>query len=113
MVQDDTQSDALAGLVQEVRRGALVLAVLAALRSEEYGWSLLKALAERGLEIEEGTLYPLLRRLEAQGMLSSRWRVEDGRRRRYYRVTDQGERIRAGLLAEWRELDEVMEELSR
>lgn len=113
MVHGATQSDALTGLVHEVRRGALVLAVLAALRSEEYGWSLLKALAERGLEIEEGTLYPLLRRLEAQGMLSSRWRVEDGRRRRYYRVTKEGERIRARLLAEWRELDEVMEELSR
>lgn len=113
MVHGATQSDPLTGLVHEIRRGALVLAVLAALRSEEYGWSLLKALAERGLEIEEGTLYPLLRRLEAQGLLSSRWRVEDGRRRRYYRVTDEGERIRARLLAEWRDLDEVMEELSR
>lgn len=113
MVQGATQSASIESLVQELRRGALVLAVLGALREEEYGWSLLKALAGRGLEIEEGTLYPLLRRLEAQGMLSSRWRVEDGRRRRYYRVTTEGERIRAALLGEWRELDEAMEELSR
>lgn len=115
MVQGATQSatQPLDGLVQELRRGAIVLAVLGALADEEYGWSLRKMLADRGLDVEEGTLYPLLRRLESQELLSSRWRIEDGRRRRYYRITREGARIRAGLLAEWRDLDNVMKELTR
>ncbi|MGH7572700.1 MAG: PadR family transcriptional regulator [Gemmatimonadota bacterium] len=112
MVSDGSRPDALDGLLQEVRRGGIVLAVLGALGREEYGWSLRKELAERGLEIEEGTLYPLLRRLEDQRLLSSRWRVEDGRRRRYYRITEQGQRVRTRLASEWRDMNEVMEGLS-
>ena len=100
-------------LIQEIRRGGIVLVVLQALVKEEYGWSLRKKLAERGLEIEEGTLYPLLRRLESQGLLSSRWRVEDGRRRRYYRISEEGRRTRDGLAAEWRRMHEVMEGFRR
>lgn len=107
------KGDPLDTLLQEVRRGAIVLAVLRSLEREEYGWSLRKELAGRGLEIEEGTLYPLLRRLETQGVLASRWKVEDGRRRRYYRVTSDGERVREGLAAEWRNLDRAMEGLER
>lgn len=87
--------------------------VLEALEEEEYGWSLRKELSGRGLEVEEGTLYPLLRRLESQGLLSSRWRVEDGRRRRYYRITEPGRRVRAGLASEWRSMNEVMEGFRR
>ena len=113
MVTDGSRPDALDALVQEVRRGGIVLAVLGALGSEEYGWSLRKKLAERGLEIEEGTLYPLLRRLEDQRFLSSRWRVNDGRRRRYYRITDEGKRVRTRLASEWRDMNQVMEGLSR
>lgn len=112
MVQGATQQ-ARESLHQELRRGAIVLAVLSALNDEEYGWSLLKALSDRGLEVDEGTLYPLLRRLESQALLSSRWRIEDGRRRRYYRVTEEGAAVRAGLLEEWRDLDLVMKELTR
>ena len=97
----------------ELRRGALVLAVLTQLNREEYGYSLKKLLAERGLEIEEGTLYPLLRRLEAQGLLSSAWRLEDGRPRRYYRIAPEGERFRSELAAEWKELRRVMDGLIR
>lgn len=113
MVPGDTRSNTLEGLVHELRRGALVLAVLGALREEEYGWSLLKALAARGLEIEEGTLYPLLRRLEEQGLLVSRWRTENGRRRRYYRISPRGEEVRAALREEWESLAHVMERLLR
>ena len=113
MVTDGSRPDALDALVQEVRRGGIVLAVLGALGSEEYGWTLRKKLAERGLEIEEGTLYPLLRRLEDQRFLSSRWRVKDGRRRRYYRITDEGKRVRTRLASEWRDMNQVMEGLSR
>lgn len=110
MVSDGARPDAL---IQEIRRGGIVLVVLMALAREEYGWSLRKKLAERGLEIEEGTLYPLLRRLEGQRLLSSRWRVENGRRRRYYRITEEGRRMRDGLAAEWRRMHEVLEGFRR
>ena len=85
----------------ELRRGCLTLAVLAQLRQEFYGYTLRKALAERGLEIDESTLYPLLRRLEAQGLLASEWREEEKRNKRFYRLTPDGEQIFAQLLQEW------------
>jgi PadR family transcriptional regulator, regulatory protein PadR len=88
-------------LRQELRRGCLILAVLAQLRQEHYGYTLRKALAERGLEIEESTLYPLLRRLETQGLLASEWREEDKRNKRFYRLSSEGEGIFAQLLEEW------------
>jgi PadR family transcriptional regulator PadR len=86
----------------ELRRGCLVLAVLAQLRAEHYGYTLRKALAESGLEIEESTLYPLLRRLETQGLLTSEWREEDKRNKRFYRLSGEGERILELLLVEWK-----------
>lgn len=85
----------------ELRRGCLVLAVLAQLRVEHYGYTLRKALAEAGLEIEESTLYPLLRRLETQGLLTSEWREEEKRNKRFYRLSVEGQRIYLLLLAEW------------
>ena len=85
----------------ELRRGCLTLAVLGQLRQEHYGYTLRKALAERGLEIDESTLYPLLRRLEAQGLLTSEWREEEKRNKRFYRLSSDGEQILAQLLAEW------------
>ena len=68
----------------ELRRGSLILAVLAQLRTEQYGYTLRKALADHGIAIDEGTLYPLLRRLESQGLLVSEWREEDKRNKRFY-----------------------------
>ena len=85
----------------ELRRGSLTLAVLAQLREEHYGYTLRKDLAERGLEIDESTLYPLLRRLETQGLLVSQWREEDKRNKRFYRLSPDGEQILAKLLEEW------------
>ncbi len=111
MVLGKTQSSVRDGVSLELRRGALVLAVLTQLHGEEYGWSLRKLLVERGLEIDEGTLYPLLRRLESQGHLRSRWKVEDGRPRRYYRISPQGEALERELAAEWRALADVIERL--
>lgn len=111
MVMSADQSELRENLSLEFRRGALVLAVLTRLRQEQYGYSLKKALAERGLEIDEGTLYPLLRRLESQGLLKSRWRLEDGRPRRYYRLTAAGERALEDLAVEWRELARALERL--
>lgn len=89
----------------ELRRGSLVLAVLAQLRSEHYGYTLRKALAEHGLAIDEGTLYPLLRRLESQGLLASEWREEDNRNKRFYRLSLDGKKVFKQLLAEWQEIN--------
>ena len=96
-----TGSELFDSLRLELRRGCLVLAVLAQLRREHYGYTLRKSLAEAGLEIEESTLYPLLRRLESQGLLTSEWREEEKRNKRFYRLSSEGERILGLLLAEW------------
>jgi PadR family transcriptional regulator, regulatory protein PadR len=85
----------------ELRRGCLIVAVLAELRAEQYGYTLRKALADHGLAIDEGTLYPLLRRLESQGLLASEWREEDKRTKRFYRLSESGEHILTLLLDEW------------
>lgn len=85
----------------ELRRGCLILAVLAQLRVEHYGYALRKALADRGMAIDENTLYPLLRRLETQGLLVSEWREEDKRNKRFYRLSGDGELILKQLLDEW------------
>jgi len=101
-----TETDALfENLRLELRRGCLTLATLAQLKQEHYGYTLRKSLAERGLAIEESTLYPLLRRLESQGLLESQWREEDKRRKRFYRLSGLGEQMLAQLLAEWEELN--------
>jgi PadR family transcriptional regulator PadR len=88
-------------LRMELRRGCLTLAVLVQLRQEHYGYTLRKDLAENGLEIDESTLYPLLRRLETQGLLVSEWREEEKRNKRFYRLSTDGEQILAQLLEEW------------
>ncbi len=96
---------------QDLRKGALVLAVLSQLRSAQYGYSLRQALAERGMPIEEGTLYPLLRRLEAQGVLASQWHAEGGPPRRYYVLSAQGSDLLRDLSASWGSLASVMDRL--
>jgi PadR family transcriptional regulator, regulatory protein PadR len=93
--------ETLENLRLELRRGCLVLAVLAALREEQYGYTLRKALAERGMEMDEGTLYPLLRRLESQGLLASEWREHEKRNKRFYRLSIEGAETLTQLLAEW------------
>lgn len=89
----------------ELRRGCLIIAVLAQLRSEHYGYALRKALAEQGMDIDENTLYPLLRRLESQGLLESTWREENKRRKRFYHLSREGEVILTQLLQEWNAID--------
>ena len=95
----------------ELRRGSVVLAVLAALRREQYGYTLRKTLSDHGLEIDEGTLYPLLRRLETQGLLDSQWREEDKRKKRFYILSAEGARVLEQLLAEWRSIDLSLEQI--
>ncbi len=100
--------ETLENLRLELRRGCLVVAVLAQLHHEHYGYALRKALADRGLAIDENTLYPLLRRLETQGLLVSQWREEDKRNKRFYRLSPEGEQILAQLLAEWRDINDSL-----
>jgi len=100
-----TDSSLFENLKMELRRGSLVLAVLAQLRSEQYGYTLRKALAEHGMAVDEGTLYPLLRRLESQGLLTSEWREEDKRNKRFYVLSADGKQILKQLLAEWESID--------
>jgi DNA-binding PadR family transcriptional regulator len=104
----ESRESAASKLELELRRGALVLAVLSQLRQAQYGYSLRQALASRGMSIEEGTLYPLLRRLEGQGLLASEWRIEDGPPRRYYRLNQAGKSLLAELTAIWNDLVATM-----
>lgn len=95
-------------LETDLRKGVLVLAVLSQLRTRQYGYSLRQALAERGMPIEEGTLYPLLRRLEGQGLLASEWFADDGPPRRYYELSPQGVEQYRSLTTAWGSLASVM-----
>ena len=101
----NSAAEVLENLKLELRRGCLIVAVLAQLRTEQYGYTLRKALADDGLAIDEGTLYPLLRRLETQGLLVSQWREEDKRNKRFYRLSATGEQILEQLLAEWQSIN--------
>jgi PadR family transcriptional regulator, regulatory protein PadR len=98
-------SELFENLRLELRRGCLILAVLAQLRAEHYGYALRKALADRGMAIDENTLYPLLRRLETQGLLVSEWREEEKRNKRFYRLSSDGELILKQLLEEWHSIN--------
>jgi DNA-binding PadR family transcriptional regulator len=98
-------------LVQELRRGVLVLAALSRLKEARYGYALIDELAELGLQIDQGTLYPLLRRLEGDGLLESQWNTDGSRPRRYYRISPAGLKLLHELAAEWRGLNEVLDRL--
>lgn len=97
--------DIFESLRQELRRGSLILAVLGQLKAEHYGYTLRKALADAGVEIDEGALYPMLRRLESQGLLASEWREEDRRNKRFYRLSPEGQAVLTRLAEEWRGLN--------
>jgi len=98
-------------LILELRRGTLMLSVLSQLRERQYGYSLKERLAEQGMDIDQGTLYPLLRRLEKQGLLRSEWDVSETRPRRYYVLSANGQEVLAAMIAEWQQLVKVMEHL--
>ena len=111
MAKDEKQSSLPENLTLELRRGVIILAVLSQLDEEEYGYSLMSKLTEKGLEIDQGTLYPLLRRLESRELLESDWRVEESRPRRYYKISPAGAEILPLLKQEWNRLTEVMKGL--
>lgn len=103
--------DLFENLRLELRRGSLVLAVLAELRTERYGYTLRKSLEDHGMPVDESTLYPLLRRLEAQGLLASEWREEEKRNKRFYRLTADGQEMLAQLIEEWRGIDRSLQQI--
>jgi DNA-binding PadR family transcriptional regulator len=97
--------------INELRRGVIVLAVLSQLNEQQYGYSLLKLLSEQGLELDQGTLYPLLRRLEEKGLLSSDWNTEGPRPRRYYIISPAGQEVLPRLKEEWNSIVFMMERM--
>jgi len=94
-----------------MRRGVIVLATLSQLEKAEYGYSLIKELNEKGFEVGQDTLYPLLRRLEKQELLDSEWRVEDPRPRRYYILNETGRELLKELKAAWTEQVKIIKEI--
>ena len=105
---DNATTEILENLRSELRRGSLIVAVLTELRQEQYGYTLRKSLEENGISMDEGTLYPLLRRLESQGLLASEWREQDKRNKRFYRLSQQGEVILTQLLLDWENLSQSL-----
>jgi PadR family transcriptional regulator PadR len=98
-------------LAAELRRGVVALAVLGALRAPTYGYSLQQRLVSRGFDVDQGTLYPLLRRLNEQGLLESDWTIDGSRPRKYYRLSARGAGVLAELTAHWERLVEVVGDL--
>ena len=111
-INNQNRSDFSENLTLELRRGVLVLAVLSQLKEKEYGYSLKQRLIKEGLDIHEGTLYPLMRRLESQGLLTSEWQVVNEKRpRRYYCISQEGEKVLNDLSHNWEQLKEVMSKM--
>jgi PadR family transcriptional regulator PadR len=108
MSNSNVPAELFENLRLELRRGCLILAVLAQLQEEHYGYTLRKALDDLGLAIDEGTLYPLLRRLESQGLLVSKWREENKRNKRFYRLSPAGEQMLKQLLEEWQTINKSL-----
>ena len=95
------EKDLIASLTLELRRGTLILSVLSQLHQPKYGYSLVQSLEEKGVVIDPSTLYPLLRRLEKQGLLISRWDTGESKPRKYYRRTPFGDQVYTQLKAQW------------
>ena len=108
---DKSNLDVLENLRSELRRGSLIVAVLAELRTEQYGYTLRKSLESHGIAMDEGTLYPLLRRLETQGLLASEWREQDKRNKRFYRLSAAGEATLTNLVADWASLSAALQSI--
>ena len=109
MTNEEKFNELLDPYRNELRRGLIILAVLSQLNEAQYGYSLIKQLGDKGFEVDQGTLYPLLRRLEERGLLESDWVVDDSRPRKYYRINQTGEAILAELKNEWNAMVNVLE----
>lgn len=100
-------------LIIELRRGTLTLAVLSQLQKPEYGYSLVQSLEEKKVTIDPSTLYPLLRRLEKQGILVSNWELNGNRQRKYYQLSEDGQQVYKKLKNSWTETSDQMIQLLR
>lgn len=100
-------------LLQELRRGNIILSVLSQLNNPQYGYSLVVLLEEKGIPIEPGTLYPLLRRLEKQEILESNWDTDTSKPRKYYKLSEYGKKIYKDLCTEWFKMTDSMEQIIR
>lgn len=98
-------------LSQEMRRGMLVLSVMSQLKSPKYGYSLVQSLNDKGLDIDQNTIYPLMRRLEKQNLLKSDWNLEEQRPRKYYVLSDKGNVVYEKLVVIWKQNEEIMKKL--
>ncbi|WP_429965252.1 PadR family transcriptional regulator [Enterococcus sp. AZ072] len=105
------EKDLVQSYITEMKRGSLVLAVLGSFKSPYYGYALLQELQDKGIEIEANTLYPLLRRLEKQGLLTSDWDTTESRPRKYYTLNQQGVKISRELLKEWKRMQESIAQI--
>ena len=104
--------DPAPGLISELRRGAIVLGVLSRLFEPRYGYSLVKELEDKGMPVEAGTLYPLLRRLESQGLLTSQWETSEDKPRKYYIISENGNSVYKQLLSEWEKMKNSIDRLT-
>ncbi|MFD0587335.1 PadR family transcriptional regulator [Paenibacillus sp. GCM10027627] len=104
-------NETINGLLGELRRGTIVIGVLSQLMEPQYGYSLVPVLEEKGVAVDPGTLYPLLRRLEKQELLESTWDTNEARPRKYYVLSPFGKEVYMGLCQEWRKLIASMENL--
>jgi PadR family transcriptional regulator PadR len=105
-------TDLTAGHIQELRRGTVVLGCLIRLRHPDYGYALLESLNGLGITVDANTLYPLLRRLEKQGLLTSEWNTDEPRPRKFYRTSAAGETLAAALTDDWRRIDDALNRLT-
>lgn len=105
------QLNILLNLKQEMNRGTLVLAVLCQLDEPRYGYALIERCQEVGLDVDQNTLYPLLRRLEKQGLCESIWQVEANRPRHYYKISSLGIEVRRALIQDYKQLEGALHEL--
>ena len=108
-----TFDEILSGGQQELRRGTVVLACLLLLRTPGYGYALLDQLRDLGFSVDANTLYPLLRRLEGQGLLVSEWNTQEARPRKFYRVSADGEQHAAALFEDWTRVDASLRRLAQ
>ncbi|HKX23752.1 MAG TPA: PadR family transcriptional regulator [Candidatus Saccharimonadales bacterium] len=93
----------------ELRRGTIVLAILSCLKTPLYGYGLLQTLEQSGIAVDAGTLYPLLRRLEKQGVLESNWNTDEQRPRKFYQLSPQGTKLYDRLVEEWSQTNEKLQ----
>lgn len=104
-------NETIQGLLTELRRGSIVISVLSQLKTPQYGYSLVATLEEKGMEVDPSTLYPLLRRLEKQELLESKWDTNEARPRKYYLLSSLGQQVYEELCQEWRRLAARMENM--